>query len=195
MTAADSSDSSSGSLPLIGWRERLALPELGVSSVKAKIDTGARSSALHAFDIEFFDREGVAFVRFRVHPTQKNKKKTITVEAKLLDKRPVRSSSGETETRPVIETMVATKSHQWPIELTLTNRDVMGFRMLLGRQAVRSRFLGDSGLSYLQSSAPKHKLKSSSKKRQKKSIKGSQKATNENSTFVQKLSALFDPPN
>ena len=77
MTAADSSDSSSGSLPLIGWRERLALPELGVSSVKAKIDTGARSSALHAFDIEFFDREGVAFVRFRVHPTQKNKKKTI----------------------------------------------------------------------------------------------------------------------
>lgn len=195
MTAADSSDSSSGSLPLIGWRERLALPELGVSSVKAKIDTGARSSALHAFDIEFFDREGVAFVRFRVHPTQKNKKKTITVEAKLLDKRPVRSSSGETETRPVIETMVATKSHQWPIELTLTNRDVMGFRMLLGRQAVRSRFLVDSGRSYLQSSAPKHKLKSSSKKRQKKSIKGSQKATNENSTFVQKLSALFDPPN
>ena len=195
MTAADSSDSSSGSLPLIGWRERLALPELGESSVKAKIDTGARSSALHAFDIEFFDREGVAFVRFRVHPTQKNKKKTITVEAKLLDKRPVRSSSGETETRPVIETMVATKSHQWPIELTLTNRDVMGFRMLLGRQAVRSRFLVDSGRSYLQSSAPKHKLKSSSKKRQKKSIKGSQKATNENSTFVQKLSALFDPPN
>ena len=170
MTAADSSDSSSGSLPLIGWRERLALPELGVSSVKAKIDTGARSSALHAFDIEFFDREGVAFVRFRVHPTQKNKKKTITVEAKLLDKRPVRSSSGETETRPVIETMVATKSHQWPIELTLTNRDVMGFRMLLGRQAVRSRFLVDSGRSYLQSSAPKHKLKSSSKKRQMYSI-------------------------
>jgi len=211
MTAADSLDSSSAdlprdTLPLIGWRERLALPGLGVSSVKAKIDTGARSSALHAFDIEFFDRNGETFVRFKVHPAQKNKKKTITVEAKLLDKRPVRSSSGEAETRPVIETVVATASQQWPIELTLTNRDVMGFRMLLGRQAVRSRFLVDSGRSYLQSSPPKHKLKrsakssargnakSSTKKRQKKSTEGSQKPKHENSPFVQKLRALFNPP-
>jgi len=174
------------------------LPELGVTSVKAKIDTGARSSALHAFDIEFFERGGVAFVRFKVHPAQRSKKKTITVEAELLDKRPVRSSSGETELRPVIETMVAAGSQQWPIELTLTNRDVMGFRMLLGRQAVRSRFLVDSGRSYLQSAAPKHKLKSSSKGlskvRNKKSVKGSQKIINENSNFIQKLRALFDTP-
>ncbi len=194
MTAVDSSDSLPSHLPLIGWRERLALPELGITSVKAKIDTGARSSALHAFDIEVFEREGAKFVRFRVHPAQKNKKKTVAAEARLLEMRAVRSSSGQAETRPVIETMVAAGGRQWPIELTLTNRDVMGFRMLLGRQAVRSRFLVDSGQSYLQSSAPKHKLKSSSKKRQKKSVKGSQKITNENSNFIQKLRALFDAP-
>ena len=163
MTAEDSPEHSPADLPLIGWRERLVLPELGVTSVKAKVDTGARSSALHAFDIECFEREGIAFVRFRVHPAQRNKKKTITVEAKLLDTRPVRSSSGESETRPVIQTIVATDTQQWSIELTLTNREVMGFRMLLGRQAVRSRFLVDASRSYLQSSPPKHKLKSSAK--------------------------------
>lgn len=209
MTAVDSSDSSSDSspsaeqshthLPLIGWRERLALPELGVTSVKAKIDTGARSSALHAFDIETFEREGVAFVRFKVHPAQRNKKKIITVEAKLLDTRPVRSSSGEAETRPVIQTTVATEHQQWPIELTLTNREEMGFRMLLGRQAVRSRFLVDSGRSYLQSSAPKHKLKSKSRKRPKKSLpqkplRGHQPTTHANSNIVQKFRALFNSP-
>ncbi|MEL7329167.1 MAG: RimK/LysX family protein [Cyanobacteria bacterium J06559_1] len=190
MTAVDRS---AGPLPLIGWRERLVLPELGVTSVKAKIDTGARSSALHAFDIEFFSQGDADFVRFKVHSAQHNNKKTVAVEAKLLEMRAVRSSSGQAETRPVIQTMVATRDQTWPIELTLTNRDMMGFRMLLGRQAVRRRFLVDSGRSYLQSDAPKRKLKSGSKKRQKKTIKSSQKITHEDSNFIEKLRALFNP--
>ena len=151
------------SLAIIGWRERVALPELNVVSVKAKIDTGARSSALHAFDIEAFSKtlQGTeqAFVRFRVHPSHRSRKELITVEAKLIDMREVRSSSGTAESRPVIETTVLVGKQQWPIELTLTNRDVMGFPMLLGRQAIRGRFLVDSSQSYLQSAVRKHKLK------------------------------------
>ncbi|MEL6554934.1 MAG: RimK/LysX family protein [Cyanobacteria bacterium J06621_11] len=186
---------SSPELPLIGWRERLALPDLPVTSVKAKIDTGARSSALHAEDIEFFEREGEKFVRFKVHPSQSSKTKFITAEAKLLDIRSVKSSSGQAESRPVIETTVSTKHCQWTVELTLTNRDLMGFRMLLGRQAVRRRFLVDSGRSYLQTDAPKHKLKASKKRQQQKKIKTSQKTTHENSNFVEKLRTLFNSPN
>ncbi|MEL6939945.1 MAG: RimK/LysX family protein [Cyanobacteria bacterium J06598_1] len=182
------SESSHSDLPLIGWREKLALPELSVTSVKAKIDTGARSSALHAFDVEVFDRDNEAFVRFKVHPSQRSKKKTVAVEAKLLEMRAVKNSGGQAETRPVIQTTVCTETQQWPIELTLTNRDMMGFRMLLGRQAVRRRFLVDSGKSYLQSSAPTHKLK----KRSHKKNKGRQQIKNENSNFIEKLRALFN---
>jgi len=185
-------------LPTIGWRERLALPELDVISVKAKIDTGARSSALHAFDIELFKRDDADFVRFKVHPSQRNKKKVITAEAKLLEMRAVKNSGGQAETRPVIRTIVSTNDQQWPIDLTLTNRDMMGFRMLLGREAVRRRFLVDSGQSYLQSSSPKHKLKksspkSSTKDRKQKKTKSSQKLKHEDSNFIKKLRALFNP--
>lgn len=166
-------------LPIIGWRERVALPELNITSVKAKIDTGARSSALHAFDIEMFEREGAEFVRFKVYPSQRNHTKTITTEAPLLEMRTVRNSGGKAELRPVITTTVKVGSQQWPIELTLTNRKLMGFRMLLGRQAVRRRFLVDSGKSY-QQSASKRKLKSR------------KKTKNENSNIVKKLFSLFD---
>ncbi len=182
------------SLPTIGWRERLALPELGVTSVKAKIDTGARSSALHAFDIELFKRDDTEFVRFKVHPSQRDKKKVITAEARLLETRAVKNSGGQAETRPVIRTIVSANNQQWPIDLTLTNRDMMGFRMLLGREAVRRRFLVDSGQSYLQSPSPKHKLKkSSSKDHKQKKTKGSQQLKHENSNFIKKLRALFNP--
>ncbi|MGD2180036.1 ATP-dependent zinc protease [Lusitaniella coriacea] len=139
-------------LPVIGWREYLQLPELGISEIKAKIDTGARSSALHAFDIEYFERDGTPMVSFKVHPRQRDNHPTIQTEAKLLDKREVRSSSGQAQLRPVIQTSVQLGDEQWSIELTLTNRDDMGFRMLLGREAVRRRFLVDAGNSYLQSS-------------------------------------------
>lgn len=138
-------------LVVIGWREQLCLPELGISQIKAKIDTGARSSALHAFDVETFKVDEKMMVRFKVHPYQRDTQRTVMAQAPLLEQRQVRSSSGQAQLRPVIKTMVELNGERWPIELTLTNRDVMGFRMLLGRQAVRRRFLVDAGQSFLQS--------------------------------------------
>lgn len=136
-------------LPVIGWREWVALPELGIGAIKAKVDTGARSSALHAFDVELFRRRGVWMVRFKVHPLQRDSRRTVALETELFDERNVRNSGGRLELRPVIQTTVALMEERWPIELTLTNRDAMGFRMLLGRQAVRGQFAIDPGRSFL----------------------------------------------
>ena len=138
-------------LPVIGWREQLALPELGIPEVKAKIDTGARSSALHVFDLEAFQEDGRMRVRFKVHPDQRDTDQTVLAQAELIDQREVRNSGGYTQLRPVIQTLIELGEFAFPIELTLTNRDKMGFRMLLGRQAVRRRFLVDAGQSFLQS--------------------------------------------
>jgi len=135
----------------MGWREWVALPDVGITRVKAKIDTGARSSVLHAFDIEYFQREGKAAVRFQVHPQQRDDRVVVTAEAELLEERQVRSSSGQVEWRPAIQTTVELGGQRWRVELTLTRRDAMGFRMLLGRQAVRDRFLVHPGKSFLQS--------------------------------------------
>lgn len=137
--------------PPIGWREWAALPELGVGAVKAKVDTGARSSALHAFAVERFRRRGRDWVRFAVHPVQRSAVPEIRAEAPLLGERRVRNSGGVEELRPVIRTDVVVGDARWPIELTLTSRDEMGFRMLLGRSAVRGRFLVDPGRSFLAS--------------------------------------------
>jgi hypothetical protein len=136
-------------LLVIGWREWIDLPALGVQKIKAKIDTGARSSALHAFRIETFAREGKNMVRFQVHPHQRNSHLTISAEAELLEWREVRNSGGQAQLRPAIQTTVRLGEQQWAIELTLTNRDVMGFRMLLGREAIRKRFLVNPGRSFL----------------------------------------------
>ncbi|QDU61782.1 hypothetical protein Pan216_26470 [Planctomycetes bacterium Pan216] len=133
----------------VGWREWVALPDLGVPFIKAKVDTGARSSTLHAFDIHYFDRDGVPWVRFSVHPIQRDAHVTIQSEAKLLDHRAVRSSSGHQTRRPSILTTVELLGKRWEIELTLAGRDEMGFRMLLGRQALRRRFVVDPGRSYI----------------------------------------------
>ncbi|WP_231943701.1 ATP-dependent zinc protease family protein [Aeoliella mucimassa] len=135
-------------LPIIGWREWVALPELGVSTIKAKIDTGARSSSLHAFDMVTFERDGQPFVRFKVHPLQRSSKETIEVEHPVLEFRKVRSSTGHAQRRPVIVTTVEAVGLTWPIELTLANRDAMGFRMLLGREAVRGRMIIDAAGSF-----------------------------------------------
>lgn len=132
----------------IGWREWVALPVLGVAGVKAKIDTGARSSSLHAFDIEEFQRDERNWVRFQLHPIQKNIVETVSAEAEILEYRRIRSSSGHSETRPVIVTTVYWSEQEWPVELTLTCRDDMGFRMLLGREAIRGRFVVDAGQSW-----------------------------------------------
>jgi hypothetical protein len=137
------------SLPLIGWREWIALPELDVNGVKAKVDTGARSSSLHAWEIEEFLRDGAPWVRFLLHPLQRSIQESVYAEARLLEHRPVRSSTGHQSMRPVIVTTVRLLDQSWPIELTLASRDEMGFRMLLGREAVRGRFLVHPGASYL----------------------------------------------
>lgn len=135
--------------PVIGWREWVALPELGVPSVKAKVDTGARTSSLHAFDLEFEKRRGSEWVRFGIHPEQRSARFATTVEARVLEWRSVRSSSGRAERRPVILTEVELLGRRFEVELTLTSRDAMGFRMLLGREATRRRFLVDPGRSFL----------------------------------------------
>ncbi len=136
-------------LPHVGWREWIALPELGIDRIKVKVDTGARSSTLHAFDVEPFERDDTAWVRFVAHPYQRDLSLTSRCEARLVDHRRVRSSVGQVEERPVILTPVRIGGETFDIELTLTGRDAMGFRMLLGREAVRHRFVVDPGRSYL----------------------------------------------
>lgn len=136
------------SLITIGWREWVGLPDLSIRSIKAKIDTGARSSCLHAFDIEPFIRDGCQWVRFDVHPIQRNDRFVKRCEAAVFDRRHVRSSNGLTSERFVIQTTLMLVGQRVPIELTLANRDAMGFRMLIGREAMRGRFLVDSGRSF-----------------------------------------------
>lgn len=141
--------------PRMGWREWISLPDLGVELIKAKVDTGARSSSLHAFDIRVIRRRSGDLVRFKVHPIQRSNRKVVEAVARILDERRIRSSSGHAAMRYVIETDVEIGGERWPIELTLTNRDEMGFRMLLGRQAIRRKYVVDPGLSYLVGHAPK----------------------------------------
>ncbi|MHB8898759.1 MAG: ATP-dependent zinc protease family protein [Thermoguttaceae bacterium] len=135
-------------LPILGWREWISFPQLGVVPIKAKIDTGARSSSLHAFNLVTFLRDGKPWIRFQVHPIQRSDQGAVEVEAAVLEYRRVRSSSGQAVSRPVVVTTVEVLGRSWPIELTLANRDQMGFRMLLGREALRGRFLVDAGRSY-----------------------------------------------
>ena len=143
-------ESTDGSAPLviIGWREWVSLPELGIAHIKAKIDTGARSSCLHAFEIEPFKRESQWMVRFDVHPVQRRDDICVRCEAEIHDVRHVRSSSGEVSERFVILTLVHWMGETWPVELTLANRSEMGFRMLVGREAIRNRMIVDPGRSY-----------------------------------------------
>lgn len=143
------SKKSSRPLLTIGWREWVSLPQLGIDQIKAKVDTGARSSALHAIHVKEFKRDGQSWVKFQVHPQQRSSKIVTTTEAQIIDRRSIRSSSGKAAVRPVILTMVYLLGIQFEVELTLANRDEMGFRMLLGREALRNRFLVDSGKSYL----------------------------------------------
>ena len=134
---------------VIGWREWVTLPDLGVAHMKAKVDTGARTSALHAFDIETIERDGAQWAHFTIHPWQRSGADLVVAEAPLVDERRVRSSSGTSRLRPVISTDILLAGRRISIELTLTRRDEMGFRMLIGREALRREFLVDPGRSYL----------------------------------------------
>ena len=135
--------------PVIGWREWVALVDLGVDRIKVKVDTGARTSALHAFDIQRFRRRGQDWVRFGIHPLQRDSRITIPAEAPLVDERWVRNSGGKTDLRLVVRTTVKFLDVSWDIDLTLTRRDLMGFRMLLGRHAIRRRFIVDPARSFV----------------------------------------------
>lgn len=138
-------------LEVIGWRECVALPDLGIAAVKVKVDTGARSSALHAWGVRRFTRDGERWVRFQVRPVQGDDGATVECEAPLAGMKWVRSSSGKLTFRPIVHTTLVLGRHRYPIHLSLVRRDVMGFRMLLGRQALRGRFLVSSGRSFVQS--------------------------------------------
>lgn len=132
----------------IGWREWAGLPDLGVASIKAKVDSGARTSAIHAFNIRPFVRDGQEYVRFCLHPVQHRRRPEVQCEARLLEERMITSSSGVAEKRYVIRTRLTLDGKTRRIELTLANRDQLGFRMLIGREAVRDRYLIDPGSSY-----------------------------------------------
>ncbi len=140
--------------PRVGWREWVGLPSLGVPRIKAKVDTGARSSSLHAEDLEEFQRGGHPWIRFTLLPRQRSRKGAVRVEAPVADRRAVRSSSGEARVRPVVEVEVEVGGSRFACEVTLARRDRMGFRMLLGRTALRGRFLVDPGRSFLQANTP-----------------------------------------
>ena len=133
----------------IGWREWVALPDLGVSEIKAKIDTGADNSALHAFNIVRFDKAGVPHVRFDLHPRQRKRTPTIPCEAEVVMERKVRNPGGRTELRPVIRTRMVVAGTELDALVNLTTRDKMTFRLLLGRRTLREGFVIDPSRSYI----------------------------------------------
>ena len=132
----------------------MSLPQLGIEHIKAKIDTGARTSALHAFSVRTFTKQGKKMVRFKMHPYQRRKDVVVECIAPVLDKRWVTDSGGHREQRYVIESSVELGGQVWPIELTLTNRENMKFRMLLGRTAMKGRLVVNPGRSYLVGKKP-----------------------------------------
>jgi len=139
-------------LPILGWNEWAGLPGLGVARVRCKVDTGARTSALHAFYVEEYEEGGIQRVRFGLHPEQGSTKTEIHCVSDILEKRKVTDSGGHTDERIVILTPVVVGNYTWPIEITLTNRDTMRYRMLLGRMAVVDNFIIDPALQLLMGS-------------------------------------------
>jgi len=143
----------------LGWREWLALPAFGIEYIKAKIDTGARTSALHAFYLEPFTRDGKPWVRFGIHPRQGSSEEVVHCEAAVLDRRTVTDSGGHREERYVILTPIRLGEQEVMTEMTLTDRENMRFRMLLGRTAMRGQFVVDPGRSYLSRRRPEPRAK------------------------------------
>lgn len=135
--------------PVIGWREWVALPLLNIHKIKAKVDTGARTSALHAFSLKPFTENGKNKIRFDIHPMQHNTNHIITCAAEIVDKRLVTDSGGHAEERYVIQTPLTIAGQTWAVEITLTERENMLFRMLLGRSALSKRFIVNPARSFV----------------------------------------------
>ncbi|NNL56492.1 MAG: ATP-dependent zinc protease [Pseudomonadales bacterium] len=133
---------------IIGWREWCELEKLGLPGVAAKIDTGAKTSSLHAFKLNYREKSNGTWVDFYVHPVQRHKDPQIKCKARVIEMRSVVSSNGQAEKRPVIKTRIILGPHSFLTEITLTNRDEMGYRMLIGRQSLAPRFIVDSSLSW-----------------------------------------------
>lgn len=144
---------------VVGSEEWISFPDLNIPAIKARVDSGAKTSAIHAVNIIPFERDGEKWVRFNINPIQNNEKSVIKCEAQVIDKRIVKSSSGYRESRYVIHTNISLGNFTWKVEMTLTNRDTMGFRMLLGREAMSGKILVDPEEKYLQGQLSKEKLK------------------------------------
>ncbi|MGB5202785.1 MAG: 30S ribosomal protein S6--L-glutamate ligase [Eudoraea sp.] len=144
---------------VVGSEEWCALPQLNIPAIKVRVDSGAKTSALHAVNIIPFKKDGIPWVRYEVHPLQNVGKTTIYCESPVLDKRKVKSSSGFGEIRYVIKTALAIAKSSWEIEITLTNRDSMGYRMLLGRQAMAGKILVDPEAAFKLGELSTHILK------------------------------------
>ncbi len=125
----------------VGWKEWASLPDLGIEALEVKVDTGAKTSAIHSFDVQPFEKDGVSYVRFGLHPDRHSFEQEIYCEAPVSDQRVVSDSGGHKEERYVITTPITLGDQTWPIEITLTSRENMAFRMLLGREAMRNRIV------------------------------------------------------
>ncbi len=147
---------------ICGWREWASLPGLGIGAIKAKLDTGAKTSALHAWDLDAYEVDGRPWVRFCVHPLHRADGSVARCSAPLCDRRWVTNSGGTSERRYVISTHLRIGAESWPIELTLTNREQMGFRLLIGREAMRGHLIVDPNSSY-RAGKPGGKVKKSTK--------------------------------
>ncbi len=161
MKKSKRSQKDKASLPVIGWREWVSFPDLGIKSIKAKIDTGARTSSLHISKSELNNKSKI--LQFLIHPKQRSNTPEIKASARIKEHRSVKSSNGESSLRPVIETNLKLGGIEHTIELTLVNRDMMGFRLLLGREAIRNNYLVDSGKSYLMSKNKRAKKRTTEK--------------------------------
>lgn len=154
---ANSLNNHNNEMLTFGWREWVKLPDLGLPAIKAKVDTGARTSALHAFNLRPFIENGIQRIEFSIHPIQRDLNTVSICQADVLDQRTVSDSGGHKEERWVIKTSLMIGSHTWPIEMTLTARDNMRFRMLLGRTALENKALVDASASYLVGKKPTSK--------------------------------------
>ena len=134
---------------IVGWKEWVSLSSLDMLAIKAKIDTGAATSSLHAYNIKYIEKDGLTYVKYEVHPIQKNRRIIKHCFSLLLAKRKVKSSSGRQQIRPVVLTTIKIGNFAWSIELNLTNRDSMGMRMLIGREALHGRALVNPSHKFL----------------------------------------------